>query len=115
MTDNLADWLLRQLDELTKELADPGVPGSASVALNGGPPYTYWSKEAALKDLHAKQRIVERHRPRVAEQGPYKGTLICGCSDGSDEYLATPWPCADVRDIACMLDYRPGYREEWRP
>lgn len=73
-----------------------------------------WQPKRALAECDAKRRILERHRPRVAQEGPHESALICGCSDGSDEFLAVSWPCADVRDIASVYSGRPGYRPEWR-
>lgn len=67
----------------------------------------------AICDAHT--RILKRHTPRIGVEGPHEGDVICGCSDGADEFTAVPWPCDDIRAIASCYQHEDGYREEWRP
>lgn len=56
----------------------------------------------------ADRRIVERHKPRTAIEGPYEGEPICGCSNGQNEWHATPFPCDDILDLADAYDIHPN-------
>lgn len=73
-----------------------------------------WQPARVLVECEAKLRILARHAPRIGTMFKLEGQLICGCSNGDDEYYATGWPCRDVLDVAAPYADRPGYREEWR-
>lgn len=107
MVDDLTPWLLGQLarDEQAARALPNAIGGLQS----------RFSPAKLIADYEAKRRIVQRHAPRVAVEGMYRGELICGCSEGTDEFLARPWPCADVRDIASVYSDRTGYQDAWRP
>lgn len=121
---DLADWLLEQIAEDERRAHEV----SGKDDLWNGEHLDLWvidddykhntlgiTRRRVLAECAAKQRILERHRPRVAVEGPHEGQLICGSSHGDDEYYAIGWPCADVMDMASVYAERPGYREEWRP
>jgi hypothetical protein len=114
---DLADWLLEQIteDERVLRAADSACIHYEACDDGLSEYLDLFTFDRLLADCEAKRRIVERHAPRVAGQGPHEGGLICGCSDGTDEYLATPWPCPDVRDIISVYTERQGYPEELRP
>lgn len=137
MTEDLTVWLAEQVagDERVARLASRGpwsvndrtFPESIHDAdgdnvISGGEARIFdafhmeaWNPARVLAECDAKRRIIARHAPRIAREGPNQGELICGCSDGTDEFLSTTWPCADVRDIASVFADRPGYRQEWTP
>ena len=146
MTNDLAAWLLEQIteDETAARAAHSYlVEHAAAFYSEDDPPYGWqrswegfgrsgwtepsgqpisshiarWNPAHVLAECDAKRRILARHAPKVGtEYGPFEGELICGCSGGTDEFHAVPWPCADVRDIASVYADRPGYEEEaWRP
>jgi hypothetical protein len=115
---------IEETEQLAKACGEPGLYGSWYYAVGGetvrsagndhvacgpwnGPVEADYARhivrhdpEAVLRRCAADRRTVERHMPRVAVQGPYEGELICGCSDGADEWHATRFPCEDVRDRA---------------
>lgn len=53
--------------------------------------------------------VLDRHKPRTAVEGPLEGKPICdGCSDGTNEWLATADPCPTKRAIAEKLGVEVG-------
>lgn len=53
--------------------------------------------------------VLDLHKPRAAVEGPLEGKPICdGCSDGTNEWLATADPCPTKRAIAEKLGVEAG-------
>lgn len=59
-----------------------------------------------LREVEAKRRLLDIHRPYVAEPGQ----ACLGCAGGIEFER-----CPVVRLLALPYADRPGYRDEWRP
>lgn len=60
--------------------------------------------DALMQAQSAIGAVLDLHKPRTAVEGPLEGKPICdGCSDGTNEWLATADPCRTIRDIATEL------------
>jgi hypothetical protein len=73
-----------------------------------------------LREVEAKRRIMERHKPddRIIVKGPYRGRYSCdGCNyeyGTIDEATQDINECPELRDLAAVYSDSPDYREEWR-
>jgi hypothetical protein len=59
-----------------------------------------------LREVVAKQRVMERHYPVPASDINW---ISCGYC------VKRTWPCPDLRDLAAPYAGHPDYDESWRP
>lgn len=112
--DPLFVWLLAQIAEDYRVVTLHGQPIGWSYNPSGLDTFhagttVVMTPHRAVAEAKVKRRLVERHAPRTAAEGPHEGELICGCSGGTDEFLARSWPCDDVRDLATLYRDRSGF------
>jgi hypothetical protein len=120
---DLVDWVRQQLDvdERAAQMVDdlhldlaapPSGEGRAMVFMS---PEQYVNATGLLSgarvraEVAAKRRLLDRHADCGAGRGYCDGAGYGGKLDDG-----TP-ACPDILDLAATLDYRPGYRAEWRP
>lgn len=129
MTDDLVQWLPKQIDEDERianeagghrgqwRLATPLDDAELGDASWLRPPYLKHVERhdpaRVLREVDAKRRIMECHEPWVADNGD----TICGRC-GREHIDGRPgghFPCQTLRLLALPYADRPGYRDEWRP
>jgi hypothetical protein len=135
VSEDLIDWLRRQLDE--DEEAARGAGGST--------PSGRWAREAYGCVIDAKQRLVvygegtptreevehiARHDPArvlreveafrkiVDEHAPMADGYCQRCSQDEEQPQPDGWfvrsPCTTIKLLAAIFSGRPAFREEWR-
>ncbi|MFE7233930.1 DUF6221 family protein [Streptomyces sp. NPDC057596] len=120
MTAGLPEWLHAQLD------ADEAAArrhwnrdGVTSERFHGTP----YDPSRVLREIDAKRRIVELHRPapgwsgRITPEHPHREPVcvICADFDRHGDPTGDPYPCLTLRLLALPYSDRPDYRDDWRP
>jgi hypothetical protein len=67
-----------------------------------------------LREIDAKRKLVNLHRPIRAPQPDGITNLDCSTCGGEDK-LSPSWPCPTLRLLALPYADREGYQEGWRP
>jgi hypothetical protein len=103
MIDDLAAFIGARLDDDEQAVAD----GNPAVGL----------PERALREIAAKRRVLERHRP-VGGTASWRAQACAGC--GTEGYCDDPVTekmsdCPELRDMAAVWEDHPDYRGEWAP
>lgn len=68
-----------------------------------------WDPARVLREVEAKRRIVEQHRPVG-----YGGVCLSLCHTRAPGQPQT-WPCLTLRLLALPFADRPGFQDSWRP
>lgn len=68
--------------------------------------------EQELRELDAKRRILDLHRPVRKRSTGSGGGIIEDCQ--MCDHFPAQYPCATMRLLALPLADHPDYREEWR-
>lgn len=117
MTDALAAFLKARFDEVQQDAErgylsapeDPSYEGWDKKTMVGLPPLV---ARQVLREVEAKQRIVDRHSPhsmgscRTCER-PHWGVQVC-------DHCERAAPCPDLRDLAAVYADHPNYLPEWQ-
>lgn len=103
MTDDLATWLDRQLEN-QRHTAD-GLKTLAASMPAGTAAWLTGIADGLQADAEAKRRLLELH--------PYAGLL--SAPESCESCVVIPGPCPTLRLLALPYAGHPDFRDEWRP
>ncbi|MET9909649.1 DUF6221 family protein [Streptomyces sp. NPDC006476] len=131
--DDLVEWLRAQLDEderiaraaggtwwappdLAGQVHDSGGVNIEAKLRSFATHIAEHDPARVLREIDAKRRIIEEHKPAVPKARPNRerGCLACTTAQEWDA-TANEANCLTLRLLASPYKDRPGYREEWRP
>lgn len=116
--DDLVRWIGEQLDAEAAANESPYGEASWHAANCGSLPDVFGQETSecdcgvparVLREIEAKRRIVEQHRPVG-----YGDVCLSYCHTRTPSQPQT-WPCLTLRLLALPYADRPGYQEGWAP
>jgi hypothetical protein len=79
--------------------------------------FPYRDLDFALRQVAAYRRILSRHQPRPDGTPSGVECSVCvdpdGRCDSWQRHEPLDWPCPDVRDLASIYEFRPGFDPSW--